>query len=221
MTLRISCAKSNSVRFYRSPGMQNQVETQKEQCQLNSDQKDSMHYLPREGGGGLRNMNLRMCCSKSNSNTFCGSPEMRNQVNTKGTVPNDINSAKFYALFATVMTLKMSCSKSNSNTSYGSPGVRNQVETQKERSQLTSIQQDSLHFFPGGGGEGGLRTMTLRMSCSKSNSNTSYGSHEVRNQVETQKERSQLTSIQQDLLHYFPGGGGGGLRTMTLRMSCS
>ena len=52
--------------------------------------------------------------------------------------------------------------------------------------------------------------MTLRMSCSKSNSNTSYGSHEVRNQVETQKERSQLTSIQQDSLHYFPGGGGGG-----------
>ena len=87
MTLRISCVKSNYVRFYWSPGMQNQVETQKERCQLNSDQKDSMHYLPREGGGGLRNMNLRMRCSKSNSNTFCGSPEMRNQVEHKRNGP--------------------------------------------------------------------------------------------------------------------------------------
>ena len=48
--------KSNS--FYSFPGMRNQVETQKEWSQLNSVHKDSMHYLPRVGGGGQRTINL-------------------------------------------------------------------------------------------------------------------------------------------------------------------
>ena len=51
------------------------------------------------------------------------------------------------------MALKMSCSKSTSNTFCGSPGMRNQVETQRERSKLTSIQQNYMHYLPRGGSE--------------------------------------------------------------------
>ena len=36
--------------------------------------------------------------------------------------------------------------------------MRKQVETQKERTQETSIQQNSMHYLPRGGGEG-LRTI--------------------------------------------------------------
>ena len=61
MTLRISRSKSNSITFYWSPGMCNQVETLKERSQWTSIHQNSMHYLPRvvvvvvvwEGGGGI------------------------------------------------------------------------------------------------------------------------------------------------------------------------
>ena len=83
----------------------------------------------------------------------------------------------------------------------------NQVETQKEQSQRTSIQQNSIHFLPR---KGGLRTIGFKIICSKSNSITFYKSLGMRNQVETQKERFQGTSIQQNSMHYVTGGGGGG-----------
>ena len=37
--------------------------------------------------------------------------------------------------------------------------MRKQVETQKERTQETSKQQNSMHYLPRGGGGGGLRTI--------------------------------------------------------------
>ena len=50
------CSKSNSITFYRSLGMHDEVKTQKERSQGTSIQQTSMPYLPRgkgEGGGGL------------------------------------------------------------------------------------------------------------------------------------------------------------------------
>ena len=135
----MGCSKSNSVTFYVSPGVGNQVETLKKWFQLTSIHKNSMHYLSRWG-------------------------------------PRTI-------------TLTISCSNSNFNTFNGSPGMRNQLEPQEERYQLTSSHKHSMHYLPREGG-GGLRTMTLRISCSKSNSITFYGSPGMRNQVGTQKERS-------------------------------
>ena len=53
-------------------------------------------------------------------------------------------------------------------------------------------------------------TMGSKIICSKSNSITFYGSLGLRNEVETQKERSQGTSIQQTSMPYCLRGGGGG-----------
>ena len=65
--------------------MRNQVETQKERSQLASIPKKSMHYfsIGGRGGGGLSTIAKRFSCSKSNSNTFCGSPGMHNEVETQ------------------------------------------------------------------------------------------------------------------------------------------
>ena len=50
------CSKSNSITFYRSLGMRNEVKTQKERSQGTSIQQTSMPYLPRgKGGGGCDN----------------------------------------------------------------------------------------------------------------------------------------------------------------------
>ena len=49
------CSKSNSITFYRSLGMRDEVKTQKERSQGTSIHQTSMPYLPRgkgEGGGG-------------------------------------------------------------------------------------------------------------------------------------------------------------------------
>ena len=43
------CFKSNSITFYRFPGMRNQVETEKERSQGTSNHENSMQYLLREG----------------------------------------------------------------------------------------------------------------------------------------------------------------------------
>ena len=59
---KIICSKSNCITFYRSLGIQNQVETQKERCQGTSIHKNSMHYLPRVGG--LRTIILRISVIK-------------------------------------------------------------------------------------------------------------------------------------------------------------
>ena len=100
---------------------------------------------------------MKTICSESNSITFYGSLGMRKQIeNTQGTVPRHFNSAQFYALFAkrvglTTKGLNIIRSKSNSITFYGSLGMRNQIEIQKERSQGTSIQHNSMHYLPRGG----------------------------------------------------------------------
>ena len=54
-----------------------------------------------------------------------------------------------------------------------------------------------------GGGGGDLRTVVFKIICFNSNSITFYRSLGMRNQVETQKERSQGTSIQQNSIHYL------------------
>ena len=51
------------------------------------------------------------------------------------------------------------------------------------------------------------RTIGFKMICSESNSITFYGCLGMRNQLETQKERFQDTSIQQNSMHYFSRGG--------------
>ena len=82
--------------------------------------------------------------------------------------------------------------------------MRNQVQTQKEWSQATSIQQNSMHYMPRGEGGGGRRPTGSKVIRSKPNSITLYRSLGMRNQVETQKEWSQATSIQQNSMHYIP-----------------
>ena len=56
------------------------------------------------------------------------------------------------------------------------------------------------------GGGGGLRKLGFKIIFSKSNSITFYRSLGMRNQVETQRERSQGNSIQQNYMYYLPRG---------------
>ena len=60
-----------------------------------------------------------------------------------------------------------------------------------------------MHYMPRGGG-GGVRLIGSKIIRSKSNSITFYRSLGMRNQIETQKEWSQATSIQQNSMHYIP-----------------
>ena len=86
--------------------------------------------------------------------------------------------------------------------------MRNQVKIQKEWSQGSSIQQDTMHVLPQGGwGMGAVRTIGFQTSCSKCKSIAFYRSLGMRNQVETQKERCQGISIQRNSMHYFPRAG--------------
>ena len=55
-----------------------------------------------------------------------------------------------------------------------------------------------------------MRTKGSNIIGSKSNSITFYRSLWMRNHIETQKEGSQGTSIQQKSMHYLPRRGGGG-----------
>ena len=71
-----------------------------------------------------------------------------------------------------------------------------------------------------GGGEGGLRTISSKIICSRSSSITFYRSLVMPNQAERQKERSQGTSIQQTSMPYWPSWGGG-LRTIGWKIICS
>ena len=82
--------------------------------------------------------------------------------------------------------------------------MRNQVETQKELSQGTSIHENSMQYLLRGGGS---ENNELQNICSKSNSITFYRSPGMRNQVETQKERSQGTSIHEHSMQYLLRGG--------------
>ena len=83
----------------------------------------------------------------------------------------------------------------------------NQVETQKEGSQGTSIHENSMQYLLR---DGGQRTMSCKNICSKSNSITFYRSPGMCNQVETQKEGSQGTSIHEISVQYLLKGRGGG-----------
>ena len=99
---------------------------------------------------------------------------------------------------------KIIYSKLNSITFYSSHGMRNQFQTQRQRSQGTSIQPTSVDYLPRRGG--GLRKLGFKIIFSKSNSITFYRSLGMRNQVETQRERSQGNSIQQNYMYYLPRG---------------
>ena len=80
----------------------------------------------------------------------------------------------------------------------------NQVETQKERSQGTSIPYNSMQYLlKGRRGGGGSENNELQNMCSKSNSTTFYRSPGMRNQVETEKERSQGTSNHENSMQYL------------------
>ena len=57
------------------------------------------------------------------------------------------------------------------------------------------------------GGGGGFTTKVVSVIHFKSNCITFYGSLGMRNQVETQKERSEGTYIQNNSRHYLPRGG--------------
>ena len=99
--------------------------------------------------------------------------------------------------------LQKICSKSNSVKFYRSPGMCNQVETQKEGSQGTSIHENSMQYLLRRGSENN----ELQKICSKSNSITFYRSPGMCNQVETQKEGSQGTSIHEISVQYLLRGG--------------
>ena len=71
--------------------------------------------------------------------------------------------------------------------------MRNQVETKKKRSQGTSIQQTSMHYLPRGGGGGSENNWFQKNLLQIQFYHAFYRSLEMRNQVETQKERSQGT----------------------------
>ena len=175
-----------------------------------------MHYLPRgRGGGGLRRKGLNIR-SKSNFTTFYRSLAMHNHIETQkerfqGTSiqqssmrywPRGVGGGRGLRRKG----LNIIRSQPNTITFYRSLGMRNHIETQKERSQGTSTQQKSMYHLPRGGGEG-LSTKGLNITRSKSNSITFYRSLGMRNHIETQKERSQGTSIQQISMHYLPRGG--------------
>ena len=74
-----------------------------------------------------------------------------------------------------------------------------------------------------GGGGRGLRTIVSKIIRSKSNSITFYRSLGMRNQVQTQKEWSYATSIQQNSMHCRSRGGRGGseIYPLILPRKCS
>ena len=78
----------------------------------------------------------------------------------------------------------------------------NQVETQKERSQGTSIPYNSMQYLLKGRG-GGSENNELQNMSFKSNSITFYRFPGMRNQVETEKERSQGTSNHENSMQYL------------------
>ena len=100
---------------------------------------------------------------------------------------------------------RISCSKSNYNSFYEPLGMRNQIETQNERSQGKYFSKIPCIICLEGGGD--LRTIAFITICSKSNSIMFYRSLEMRNQVETQKERSQGGSFSKILSIICQEGG--------------
>ena len=105
-----------------------------------------MHYLPkRGGGGGLRIIDFKIVCFKSNSTTFYRSLGMRNQVETQ----KERSQGKSFSKILCIICLD---GRSENNRFQNKSlqiqfyhvllalGVRNQVEKQKEGSQETSIQ---------------------------------------------------------------------------------
>ena len=130
--------------------MRNQVKIQKEWSQGTSIQQDTMHVLPKGGWGvgAVRTIGFKTSCSKCKSIAFYRSLGMHSQVETRrrgwGGGGGEIQRT---------IGFKIICSESNSITFYRCLGMRNQLETQMERSQGTSIQQNSMHYFSRGGSE--------------------------------------------------------------------
>ena len=194
MILKIICSKSNSIPFNRSLEMRNEVETQDQLSQGTSIQQNIMHYLAI--AWGLISMILKIICSKSNSIPFNRSLEMRNEVETQDQLSQETSTQQNIMRYLAIawglisMILKIICSKSNSIPFNRSLEMRNEVETQDQRSQETSTQQNIMRYLPIAGG---LISMILKISCSKSNSTPFNRSLEMRNEVETQEQLSQGT----------------------------
>ena len=135
MILNISCSKSNFITFYRSTGIRNQVETQKERSQ-GTPIHEILCNICWEGGS--ENNELQKIFSKSNSITSYRSPGMRNEVETQRNGPKGF---QFMRILCNICwegssennKLQNICSKSKSITFYRSPGMSNQVENKKGR----------------------------------------------------------------------------------------
>ena len=93
-------------------------------------------------------------------------------------------------------------SKYNSIAFYRSLGMRNQVETQKKLSQgdFNSATFYALFSLMGGGG-GGLRTISFKINLLQIQLYHILSIAWICNQVETEKERSQFSSILQNSMH--------------------
>ena len=123
------CSKPNSITFYRSLGMRNQVETQKERSQGTSIHENFMQYLPR---GGLWEQWVAKTLLHIQLYLVLLVPwDAQSSGNTKGTVPRDFISWEFYAIFAEGGSvnneLQKICSKSSSFSFYRSPAMRNSI----------------------------------------------------------------------------------------------
>ena len=159
MTFKISCYISNSITFWGSPVMRNQVVTQKGRSQLTSTRQIILFTCLERGS---ENNDFKNTLHQIQFYHVAWAPwDVQSSRNKKGAVRFDFNSSKFQALYSRrggggrlrTMSLRISCSKSKSITFYGFPGILNQVETQKEQSQLTSLHQISKHYLRSGGSE--------------------------------------------------------------------
>ena len=150
--------------------------------------------------GGFENNDLHKLCSKSNSITLCRSPGMRNQVKTQKERSEGKSFRKILGIICLEGGLrrigfKIICSKSNYIMFYRSLGMPIEVETRKEGCQGKSFSKILCIICLKRGGGGSLRIIDFKIVCFKSNSTTFYRSLGMRNQVETQKERSQGMSF--------------------------
>ena len=93
----IGC-KSSFITFYRSPGMRNQVETQKEGSQRTSIHENSMQYLLR--GVVWEQWVAKNLLQIQLYHVLKFPWDWQSSRNTKEMVPRDLNSWEFYAIFA-------------------------------------------------------------------------------------------------------------------------
>ena len=86
------CSKGNSITLYKSLGMRNQVETQKERSTRTSHRQNSMHYLSR--GESENNRFQNNLLQIQFYHVLLVPWDMQSSRNTKETVPRDFNLYK-------------------------------------------------------------------------------------------------------------------------------